>query len=189
MKTLIRIGCLLLVGAMLGSCSSDPNKGYTTDPPFRKGIRTVYVPIWTLGKDVYTRGEELSITEEVKKRIDGYSLYSTRVDKGRADTELTGRLERISVQTLSMNTEINRPREQEVTFEVYFKWVDNRTGEVLKEMRGFRVSGRFYPLSPLSEDRFQGYQAAINVLAERVVEQMEIPFTRPKPSTQQDPNA
>jgi hypothetical protein len=173
---------MILAAIALGGCSSDPNKGYTTDPPFRKGIKYVYVPNWTRGKDPYTRDLEIAISEAVRKRIDAYTPYSTRVERGHADTELTGSLDRINVGTLSMNPDINRPWEQEVTFVISFKWVSIATGDVLKEQHNFPVAGRYYPAAPLSENRFQGYQGVIDEAAKRVVEQMEVPFTRPAPA-------
>jgi hypothetical protein len=173
------LGWLMLAGAMLAGvgCSNDPNTGYTMDPPFRKQIKTVHVPIWTRGKDVYRREIEFQITEAVQKRIQAYTPYRL-ASKGRADTELTGSLDEVVQRPLSINPDNGLAREMEITFIVSFKWVDIATGHILAEEPHLHVSGTYYPISPLNEDFFEGSQDVINKLAERVVEHMEIPFTK-----------
>jgi hypothetical protein len=179
MRLAIHIACLVLAGAMLGGvgCSSDPNTGYTMDPPFRKQFKTVHVPIWARGKDVYRRELEFRVTEAVQKRVQAYTPYRL-ASKGRADTELTGSLDEVVQRPLSINPNTGYAREIEVTFIVSFKWVDIATGRILAEETNFRVSGTYYPIGPLNEDFFQGSEDVINRLAERVVEHMEIPFTK-----------
>ena len=91
---------------------------------------------------------------------------------------MTGTIDQIVQRALSTNPDTGRPREMEITFFVSFKWTDLRNGEVLVERTNFRVAGTYLPEPGFSEDFFQGGEDVINRLAARVVEQMEVPFTR-----------
>ena len=176
MKCRIFIGCLALLGLLpaLSGC------GYSFAPLHPTQYKTVCAPMWTRGKEVYRRGLEMRITEAVQKRIEGFTPYRL-ASRARADTELTGSLDQVVQRPLSMNPDTNRPWEMAVTFVVSFKWVDiAHGGRVLVERHNFRVAGTYYPIAPLNEDFFLGAQDVIDKLARRVVEEMEVPFTREK---------
>ncbi|MBI5726016.1 MAG: hypothetical protein HZA50_18800 [Planctomycetes bacterium] len=167
--TMIACGCDSTVRS--GSSDDSGVFGYTTDSPYRKNVRSVFVPIWKVGREVYRRQVEYRLTEALKKQIlmTDYKIS----DKPRADTELTGTIERIDQRVLSFNPDSGDPRETEVTIVVSFTWTDLRTGEVLAERKNFSVADKYFPEKPLNEDFFQGSEQAINNLANRIVEQME----------------
>jgi hypothetical protein len=173
MKRITLTGCLPLLASLLvlGGC------GYSFDSLYPEQYKTVCVPMWTRGRDVYRREIEFRITEAVQKRIEGFTPYRL-AHKARADTELTGSLDQVLQRPLSMNPDTNRPREMAVTFVVSFKWVDLATGRTIVERSNFRVEATYYPIDPLGEDFFQGSEDAVNRLAERVVEQMQIPMAK-----------
>ncbi len=160
---------------VLAGCSADGRGGYTLANQYRPGIKTVAVDVWGRGKDVYRRDIEIRITEAVVKRIEQDTPYKV-TGKQRADTLLTGTLEKIAQQTLSVNPDTGLPRESEITFVVSFTWTDLRTGETLVERKGMKVSGRYAREGPISEDFFQGSENTVNRLARRVVETMEAPW-------------
>ena len=167
------LGILMLAGAMLELTGC----GYSSESLFPRQYKTVHVPMWTRGKDVYRRELEEKVTEAVQKRIEqraGYRLAK----KGQADTELTGSIDQINQRAMSINPDTGFVRELEVTFVVSFKWVDNATGHVIVERTNFRVAGTYFPEGPVNENFFQGSADVIDKLAQRVVEQMEKPFTR-----------
>jgi hypothetical protein len=179
-----RIASILLAaavgvgGLMSGSCSSDPHQGYTWGPPFRKDIRTVAVPIWTVGKDVYRRGLEFRLTEAIKKQIPLRTPYQIS-DKSRADTLLTGTIDSVIQRPLSINPDTGRPRESEITLVVTFTWTDLRSGkggETLKQEVNFRASDTYIPSAPFNEDFFWGSESLMNRLAQQIVEKMELPW-------------
>lgn len=166
----------LLVGAALlaiaSGCSDDPTKGYTLTSQYDRGVKTVSVPLWGRGKDVYRRGLEMRLTEAVIKRLELDTPYKV-TDRRRADTELSGTIERVSQRVLSFNPDTGLPHEKEITLAVSFTWTDLRSGRVLARRRNFRETGSYIPPSPLGEDFFQGSEDAINRLARRIVEQLE----------------
>jgi len=164
----------LAAGVLLGGagCSNDPTKGYTLKSQYVEGVKTVSVPIWHRGKEVYRRGLEMRLTEAVIKRLELDTPYKV-TDKSRADTELRGTIDRISQRVLSFNPDSGLPREKELTVTVSFTWTDLRTGKVLAQRKGFREAGAYVPPQPFGEDFFQGSEDVVNKLARRIVEQME----------------
>ncbi len=168
------IASALAVGTLLagGGCSSDPTKGYTLKSQYPQDIKTVSVPIWHRGKQVYRRGLEMRLTEAVIKRLELDTPYKV-TDKSRADSELRGTIDRVSQRVLSFNPDFGRPREMEITVTVSFTWTDLRSGKVRAQRKDFRQAGTYIPPQPLGEDFFQGSEDVVNRLAKRIVEQME----------------
>lgn len=163
---------LLMAGGVGGCFSDDPTMGYTAHSQYRRGIRTVAVPIWTRGKDVYRRDTEIRLTESLVKRIELDTPYKVTT-KQQADTILTGTIDLISQQTLSFDPDTGSPREMQLTFTVSFKWEDLRTGNIIVKKKNFRVAGVYLPPVPFNEDFFQGSEDLIDKLARRIVETME----------------
>jgi hypothetical protein len=173
MKRIATIGTWLFVAAALAAvcgCSQDPTKGYTTQSQYVEDVKTVAVPMWLRGKNVYRQGLEMRLTEAIVKRLEMDTPYKV-TDKSRADTELRGTIDLIPQRVLSYNPDTGRSREMEVTLTVSFTWTDLRSGKVLAQRRDLRQAATYIP--PLSEDFFHGSEDAINRLARRVVEHME----------------
>jgi len=162
----------LLAAALACGCSADATKGYTTASQFPGDVKTVAVPIWTRGKDVYRREVEFQLTEALVKRIELNTPYKV-TDRSRADTELSGEITKIEQRLLSKDPDTGLAREMEITFHVSFTWKNLKTGKNIKEFTNFRASGTYVPLEPLGEEFFQGGQDVINKIAERIVETME----------------
>jgi hypothetical protein len=173
MKALRIVSLVVLAGGTtvgLTGCGA-----YTTKSQYRPGIKTVAVPIWTRGKDVYRRDLEIDLTEALVKRIEQDTPYKV-TSEARADTKLTGRIVRIQQRVLSKSRETGRAIEVEATFVIAFTWTDLRTGKELEKRTNVRVAGTYLPTPPFREEFFQGSQAIINKAARRVVEAMEAPW-------------
>jgi len=167
------IGALVaFAAASAGGCSADPTKGYSLASQYDTGIKTVCVPIWTRGREVFRRDIEMRLTEAIVKKIELDTPYKV-VDKSRADTELRGSLDLVSQRVLSFNTDDGLPQETEITMSVSFTWTDLRSGKAIKQVANLHQSAVYIPPSPLNEDFFQGSEDVVNRLARRVVEQME----------------
>ena len=174
MRTTATISVWILLAGVLaaaGGCATDPTKGYTTKSQYVEGVKTIAVPIWTRGKEVYRRGIEMRLTEALVKRIELDTPYKVTA-KSRADTEIRGKIDRISQRVLSFNPDTGMAREKEITLTVSFTWTDLRSGKVLAKRGNFRQAGTYIPLDPLGEDFFQGSEDVVNKLAVRIVEQM-----------------
>ncbi len=146
--------------------------GYTARSQYRSGIRTVAVPVWTRGKDVYRRDVEIRLTQALVKRLELDTPYKV-TDKAKADTLLTGSIEKIEQTTTSFNPDTGQPRELAVKFFVNFQWEDLRTGKMLVREQNFTVSDVYLPTEPFNENFFIGSEALMERLARRIVETLE----------------
>lgn len=167
-----RLGGVLLPALLLAGIVGCEPMGYTARDQYRKNIRTIAVPIWTRGKDVYRREVEIRLTQALAKRIELDTPYKI-TDKNKADTLLTGCIDEIQQATTSFNPDTGYPREISVTFTVSFTWEDLRTGQVLVKKDHFTVSDVYLPTEPFNETFFLGSESLMEKLARRIVETME----------------
>src|SRR4051812_3669693 len=82
---------ILAASVSLPSCSSDGNftlLGYTTQPNYDCGIRTVRVPIFK--NETMRQGLEFELTKAVVREIEAKIPYKIISVEGHADTELSG---------------------------------------------------------------------------------------------------
>jgi hypothetical protein len=155
-----------LLATVAGGC------GYTTESLWPENVDSVAVPAWQRGRDIYRRGVEMRITEAVVKHIETKTPYKV-LERGDADTELSGTVERIVQTVMSYNPDTGRPREIEMTVYASFTWKDLRTGRILLRRQNYPVSGTYITHEPFGRDFFQGSEGVIDDLARRVVEQMQ----------------
>ena len=169
---------LLLAGA--GGC------GYTTQSLFPTEYRTIAIPTWQRGREVYRREWEFLLTEAIVKEVANRTPYKV-VDRKHADTLLTGKIIRISRQMLSRNPDTGLAREEEITIEVAFEWTNLRTGEVIKKVDRLPVSGTHVaeqggnlPTDPdVGTDFFRGAEGVVDRAARIIVEHLESPWGKP----------
>jgi outer membrane lipopolysaccharide assembly protein LptE/RlpB len=168
----------IVAGAVLASAAAGlaGGCGYSFQSLYPENVRTVSVPMWHRGRDVYRRGLEMRLTEALVKQIELRTPYKVTHRAADPDTELTGTITRVEQSVLSRNPDTGRPRELELTVTVSFAWRDLRSGETIVERSNFPVTGRYITHAPFSEDFFQGSEDVINRLARRIVEEMESPF-------------
>ncbi|MFP4106276.1 MAG: LPS assembly lipoprotein LptE [Phycisphaerae bacterium] len=163
----------LLVCGLTG-CHADPSEGYSFASQYPEDVRTISVPVWTRGRDVYRRGLEMRLTEAIVKRIELDTPYKV-VPASRADTQLTGRIESIRQDELSFNPDTGLPRELQITMSVSFLWKDLRpnTKSVRVQRKSYPVVATYVPAGPLNENFFQGSEDLVNELARRIVEELQ----------------
>lgn len=160
----------VVILSAVAACAS--GCGYSMESQHPKDVKTVFVPVWTTGRDVYRRGIEMRLTEAVVKRIQQATPYRI-AEKAKADTELNGTIDLIPQRVLSFNPDTGLPRELEMTIVVNFVWKDLRSGKIIVKRNGLRSTGTYIPHEPFGEEFFQGSEDVVNRLAVLVVEQME----------------
>lgn len=163
---------VLLSAVILVSLTGCEPMGYTARNSYRKNIHTVAVPMWTRGKEVYRRDVEIRLTKALAKRIELSTPYKI-TDRKKADTMITGTIDKIEQATTSFNPDTGTPREIAVTFYVSFTWEDLRSGTTLVKKTNFPVSDVYLPTEPFNETFFLGSEALMERLARRIVETME----------------
>ena len=178
MKTLrfVAVGGLIALTAASGC-------GYKIGTMHRSDVRSIAIPVWTRGHGVFRRGLEMQLTKAVVNRIQLDTRYRI-CDEAQADTKLTGQLDNVRQQSLTINTNTGTSRAMEATFTVSFKWTNLQNGEELVSRDNFEVRGRYITAAPFSETFFSGSQEAIDEAAQRIVEQLEEEW--PDPSDKAD---
>ena len=140
-------------------------------------VQTVYVPTFT--SDGFRRNFDQQLTEAVQKQVQmrGYRLAKPP----EADTRLIGHIVAVDKRPVNQN-KFDDPRELELALAVNVRWEDARTGQLL--------SSTEFPIDPLgshaiSQTTFApetgqsmatGSQEAVDTLARRIVEMMEVPW-------------
>jgi len=157
---------LMLLACALGGC------GYSLEPLHPTDVKTVAVPMWQRGSEVYRREIEMRLTEALVKEIELATRYKV-VSRAKAQTELTGSIDRIEQRVLTFDPDTGMPRELEMTVFVTFQWKDLRKGTVLVERSNFSTAGTYITGAPFNRDFFQGSEDVLNKLARRIVQQME----------------
>jgi len=122
--------CLLAVFPFLPACTFQPNGhfklfGYSTQPNYDTGIRTVYVPIFK--NDTFYKGLEFDLTKAVIREIEGKTPYKVVNCRDDADTELCGKLINFN-KLLVLNNQQNEIRQGQSVLSVELVWRDLRPG-------------------------------------------------------------
>jgi hypothetical protein len=117
----------------------------------------------------FRRGLEFTLTEALQKRILQDTPYKI-ADKSTADTLITGEVLEVRQNTLGRNYWTGQPRELQATFVIRFQWKDLRNGQVLVDQPRFMQSIEYVP--PIGQTFDNASDAALDTLAERIVEQM-----------------
>lgn len=158
----------VLAGGLIGC-------GYTTQSMGRPGIKTIAVPVWQRGRNVYRRGLEFRLTEAIKKRI-GLETDYVIANREHADSELVGSVDKISRQGLSRNPDSGMIQEEQITLHLSFAWTDLRTGKEIIPKKSFPVAETRVITSSAGQDFYQGSEATINKAARLIVEELEQPW-------------
>ncbi|MFA9477849.1 LptE family protein [Phycisphaerales bacterium AB-hyl4] len=150
--------CGLLVGC-----------GYSPEGVYDDRYRTVAVPIFE--NRTFWERMQFDLTEAVVKELEQRTPY-TVAPSGVADTILQGSITRVEQRRLSRRQEGGVPDEMELTITVDFEWIDLRSGETIRERRGFEAVGRYAPTRPAGERFESGQHAAVQQLARDIVSTM-----------------
>ena len=168
--------CATLVGGvslllLISGC------GYMVGNVRAPEVQTVYVPTFT--SEGFRRGFDQQLTEAVQKQVQmrGYRLAKPP----EADTRLVGHIAAVDKRPVNQNR-FDDPRELELALAVNVRWEDARTGQLL--------SSTEFPIDPLGshavtqatfapetgQSLATGAQEAVDTLARRIVEMMEVPW-------------
>jgi hypothetical protein len=145
------------------------NRGYTNAPLYPQGIATVYVEMFD--NQSFRRGIEFELTDALAKRIEAQTPYKIVTDRDKADTIISGRLARVNESSLTTERQIGRSLEKSVELKAVVTWKNLRTGELLIDNKTVGASAAFSEWQ--GQSFAYGATLAANLLAEKIVEQME----------------
>lgn len=150
---------LALLGALAGSCSSDPRDGYSFRSTFPADVRSVQVPIFA--NATAEPGQEYLLTEAVIKELESRGFRV--IQNATADTVLSGSLTGLELRRLSQDPKTGLVQELALTASVDFEWKDARTGKTILSRRSFSAADSFAPArgggEPIEAARHSAYAA------------------------------
>ena len=153
---------VVLVATMVGC-------GYTTRPPYPDHVRTVSVRMFE--NRSFERGVEYDLQEALVKEIELRTPYKVAAEAS-ADTQLSGSISDVDRQRLSRRRGSGVVEGLEYQVTVDFDWADSRSGDLLRQRRGFQAVGRYVPTAPIGEQAEVGRHSAVQRLAELIVSTM-----------------
>ena len=159
-----------LASALLAGCAADPTKGWSTASVWSDDIRTVSVGLFANATP--NRTFEFEFTDALIKEIEARTPYKVTAP-GRADTMVTGRIQRVEHTQLSKSRVTGVSEEVTVSVTIDLSWTDLRTGETLLELESFTANSLFVPSNPTREPIELGAFGAAQQLARDVVTEMQ----------------
>jgi hypothetical protein len=145
--------------------------GYSATPAFRRDVKSIHIEL--LGSRDFRRFWEFRITEAIAKRVELETGWRLAPAAG-ADTILTGELLKTASSTLAEEPDTGEIREQQFGHQIRWTWKDRRTGRILVERRTEFAYAYAFP--ELNESASQALDAAVDVLARRVVNGLKADF-------------
>ncbi len=159
-----------LASALLAGCAADPTKGWSTTSVWSDDIRTVSVGLFA--NATTNRDFEFEFADALIKEIEARTPYKVTAP-GRADTIVTGRIQRVEHTQLSKSTLTGLSEEVTVSVTIDLSWTDLRTGETLLELESFTANSLFVPSNPTREPIELGEFGVAQRLAHDVVTEMQ----------------
>ena len=153
----------LLPFLLLASC------GYTTADLYPDDYRTVALPI--LDNRTAYRGVEYDLTEALAKQLEQRTPYKVTA-AARADTIIEGTVVGVEQRQLSRTQRGGLPQEIEVALVANLTWKDLRSGDIIRDRKGFTTVGRHVPTQPVGEPFETAQHSAVERMAEQFVSEM-----------------
>ncbi len=159
-----------LASVVFAGCAADPTKGWSTASVWSDDIRTVSVGLFANATP--NRTFEFEFTDALIKEIEARTPYKVTTP-GRADTIVTGRIQRVEHTQLSKSTLTGLSEEVTVSVTIDLSWTDLRTGATLLELESFTANSLFVPSNPTREPIELGEFGVAQQLAHDVVTEMQ----------------
>lgn len=167
-KTLL--GTMLIAGGMLVSGCGKSRGGYSNEWLYPTNVETVYVEMFE--NETFRRGLEYELTDAVAKRIEAETPYKIVSDRNLADSVISGKITAANEKVLSMERQTGRPLEEQATVAAMVNWKNLKTGQLLVE--NTKVTEAMSFSAWLNQGYDYGSTVAVNRLAERIVEKMQV---------------
>jgi len=166
--SLVLVTFAALLAGITG-CGPGGLEGYTNDWIYPSEVTTVYVEMFDTQS--FRRGHEYVLTDAICKRIESETPYKIVSDRDAAQTLLSGRIDTIRSSVLARDRYSGRSLENEAQVTVSVSWKNLETGELL--INGDSASASVSYSAQLGQDFDYAAKAAVNRVAERVVELMQ----------------
>lgn len=146
--------------------------GYTTRGLYSPDIETVSVPIFQ--STGFRRDVEMQLTEKVVKAIDAQTPF--KVVQSGADTELRGKIQNYFKGPFGEDGADN-PRGGLMMMNLQITWVDNRSGDVIKETtQTFTIDNNASYVIDLGQSQATAQDKLYDDMADFVVSMIQAPW-------------
>ena len=166
----VAVGFGVLAAIELAGCASDPTMGWSTTSAWPQNIRTVAVNL--PDNTTYNRTVDYEFIDALIKEIEARTPYKVTAPD-RADTILTGRIQRVDHEQLSKSSLTGLSEEVTVRVTIDLTWTDLRTGETLLDLESFSSHSLFVPSNPTREPIELGEFGVAQRLARDIVTEMQ----------------
>lgn len=143
--------------------------GYSHGGSFPKDVSSIAVPIFE-NRTPY-RDVEFALAEALVKEIELRTPYKV-VRTADADTILAGVVTQVDQRVLSRRAVGGLAQEMEISIIVSFEWKNQRTGDSLRDRKGFVTVGRHVPARPVGEPFEIARHEAVQQMAKDIVSVM-----------------
>ncbi len=162
--------CVRCLPLLLVIAACDGPSRYESGKRFDRGIQTVAVPV--VKNASFDRKVAPELTDALVKSIESGTHFRV-ASEGRADTVLHAQITKIELQQLSKSRGTGLTEEMSLNVTVDYEWVDQRTGTVLVERKGFRESSVFVASLPIQQPMDLARFRLVEQLATAIVDSMQ----------------
>lgn len=147
--------------------------GYSIRPPFDKGVKSVYVPVFK--STTFRRDVNIMLTDLVIKEIERRTPYKVIQKRDEADSMLEGTIN-FAEKNVVVENPFNLPRQLTATLIVFATWTDNTVDINDPEYRvpapaAISETFNFYP--EIGETSEAAFYRCCEKLATQIVNMME----------------
>ena len=121
---------------------------------------------------VFYQGVEFDLTEALAKEIELRTPYKVLQDQSRADTAVTGSIIDVDQRRLARDDRTGLVEALEVSVTIDFDWTDLRSGQCLRQRKGFTAVVHYAPARVTGEPFQVAQHQAVARLAQRIVDAM-----------------
>jgi hypothetical protein len=162
-----------LVPALALTLTAQAGCGYSVRAPFKKSVKTVYVPVFRSVS--FRRDENLQLTELVIKEIERRTPFKVVGSPEGADTVLEGLVNLTDKNTVVENP-YNMPRQLSASVTSAVKWYRNPPLAAEQNADPVIVTETVNFNPEIGETAMTGFYRANQRLAQQIVDMMEDPW-------------
>lgn len=171
----ISVAMRCLVGLLSGLSAVTSLSGcaalgdYSNEALFPDDIRSVRLEMFD--NRSFRRGIEYVLSDALAKRIEVETPYKIVSSRDRTDSVISGQLVTVTESILTVERDVARPLEKEVTVAAVVNWKNLNTGHIMINNETVIASASYSEFQ--NQDFTYASNLAVNKLAQKIVELME----------------
>ena len=162
-------GLLAALSIILSAAGCSGLRGYSNETLFPDDISSVRLEMFD--NRSFRRGVEYVLSDALAKRIEVETPYKIVSSRDRTDSVISGQLVAVSESILTVERDVARPLEKEVTVAAVVNWKNLNTGRIMINNETVTASASYSEFQ--NQDFTYASNLAVNKLAQKIVELME----------------